>query len=234
MLDPDYNASVEDIYTKTAAYLLKLHNCIFILHNAGIDLPRKYKDLPSWVPQWGILFRRGSYLVCALDEPGYRAAGGSVSSLYFKGRDILAIMDILIDAVENVSSKRVKRPSHIDSTREDYKWTNIYSIDSWFRELDTVIETLRCNSGDFLDLYPSRKDTWDEAYWRTLIANNAIPGPRPAPATYGDLFKMCRRLVESIVAGLSTDPKHFLRTLMDINAITRLAARTDGVMLKRF
>jgi hypothetical protein len=50
MLDPDYNTSVEAIYLKTAVYLLKCDNYILLLYNAGIGLPMKYKDLPSWVP----------------------------------------------------------------------------------------------------------------------------------------------------------------------------------------
>jgi hypothetical protein len=50
MLNPNYNASTKDVYIKTAIYLLQRDNCILILHNAGVYLPRKYMDLPSWVP----------------------------------------------------------------------------------------------------------------------------------------------------------------------------------------
>ena len=67
-----------------------------------------------------------------------------------------------------------------------------------------MIDALRCNGGDFLEIYPGRRYTWDEAYWRTLIANG-MPGP--APATYGDHFKVWRRSLESVTAGRALEPR---------------------------
>jgi hypothetical protein len=52
ILNPDYEVSVEEVYTRTAQYLLQRDESIIILHKAGVGNPRKYKDLPSWVPQW--------------------------------------------------------------------------------------------------------------------------------------------------------------------------------------
>jgi hypothetical protein len=52
MLDPAYDATVEEIYSRTARYLLQRDSSIVILHHAGIGYPRKYETLPSWVPQW--------------------------------------------------------------------------------------------------------------------------------------------------------------------------------------
>jgi hypothetical protein len=50
-LHPDYNLSVEDVYRKTAIFLLRQDRSIAILSNSGIGNWRKHKDLPSWVPQ---------------------------------------------------------------------------------------------------------------------------------------------------------------------------------------
>jgi hypothetical protein len=190
-LDPDYTTSAEDIYTRTAAYLLKRDNCILILHNAGTGLPRKYVDVPSWVPQWVSSFGDDH---AVLGQRGYKAAGNTVPSLSFRKADTLAIESILIDTVESVSPERPF--GNIDFTAPGYQWTSLCELVQWFREVDVMIKNFRhTKDGLISDQYPNRSYTWDEAYWRTLIGDGASA---PAPAVYGDHFKQLRMVMESI------------------------------------
>jgi hypothetical protein len=71
--------------------------------------------------------------------------------------------------------------------RQDYQVYFMLALLDWFKELDKMIETHCFNGGDSLDLYPDGKLTWNEAYWRTLIADNGIT--KPAPMIYGDYLR---------------------------------------------
>jgi hypothetical protein len=93
-IHPNYELSVEAIYTSTAGYLYSSsmtgHNIhtastypLRLLHSAGIGLPRRIFGLPSWVPDWSlpwpsIVLSRTELSTGHLRQ--YRAAGSSAVS----------------------------------------------------------------------------------------------------------------------------------------------------------
>jgi len=54
LLEPDYTASIQDVYVRSACHLLTGDESLQLLHVAGTGYPRSIDDLPSWVPDWTV------------------------------------------------------------------------------------------------------------------------------------------------------------------------------------
>lgn len=50
--EPDYEESVEAVFTKTTRFLMRDQMSLSMLQFAGIGYPRTIRSLPSWVPDW--------------------------------------------------------------------------------------------------------------------------------------------------------------------------------------
>lgn len=226
MLDPNYNASVEVTYLKTAAYLLIHDNCICLLHAAGVGLQRRYKNLPSWVPQLMFSHKEDNLIVLGSRVgSGYRAAGSTISSLYFRDRRTLAVDGILIDTVGNVSSK-----CPINSVRQEDAWVSVTKSINWFRELDIMVDSLRPNGGDLSVLYTNNRYTWEEAYWRTLAADNSVS--RSATAYYRDCSKWVRRAEDAVIAAGGVEAQCAFKEEITQNE-ERFGEKFGGIMKSR-
>jgi hypothetical protein len=105
ILDPDYTALAEEVYTNTARYLLCRDACILILHKAGIGYPREYSDLPSWVPEWEYSTTE-TRMIFGADAMKYNAAGNTIANVRSVGDDIIIIDGIIVDTVKDLSSRR--------------------------------------------------------------------------------------------------------------------------------
>jgi hypothetical protein len=113
--------------------------------------------------------------------------------LYFRDRGTLAVDGILIDTIGSVSPK-----CPIVSAGRESPWVFASKLALWLRQLDIVVEELRSNGGDLLILYPNSRYTWEEAYWRTLSADNRVS--ESATEYYRDCSKYMRRVEDAVMA----------------------------------
>ena len=74
-LTPDYNASVQEVYTMWTRHLL-LDGAPLVLHIAGTSFSRKLGDLPSWVPDWSSILNIEAFGMAL--RATFRAAGDSI------------------------------------------------------------------------------------------------------------------------------------------------------------
>jgi len=195
ILDPDYTALAEEVYTNTARYLLCRDACILILHKAGIGYPREYGDLPSWVPEWEYSTTETRMVLGAMEAMKYNAAGNTIATVRSVGNDIIIIDGIIVDTVKDLSSIRGGAGAALCVT-EDHFREIAQSFLVWFEEIENLIKSVRSPSKHAADLYLGGTQTWKEAIWRTLVANNALY--KPAPAEFGEYFELFKVLLRSV------------------------------------
>jgi hypothetical protein len=153
-LTPDYNASVQEVYTTWTRHLL-LNGAPLVLHIAGTGFSRKLGDLPSWVPDWSSIPKRESFGMAARAE--FRAAGDSIMK-------VLPTQDpksIIVEARHVATVSMVFPPCHLqgltqNAAEQGKQWVRLLNWLSSIRQ-STFTDT------HYVDQ--------DDAYWRTLIAN---------------------------------------------------------------
>jgi hypothetical protein len=111
----------------------------------------------------------------------YKAAGNTTPIIRSIDGNILTIDGIVLDTVKTISSIQ-----KMDFEREV---RNLQLFD-WIEEMEAQVKSSCPEGEDVLNLYLDGKHTWEEAYWRTIIANRA--GDGPAPATYGEYFELLK------------------------------------------
>ena len=194
VFDPDYEMSVEEVYTKTARYMLtsekstslfSKNKSISVLHVAGLGFARAMSGLPSWVPDWtsypaltcfGNIAFHAEFTAAGKTKPRVRASTD--------GRRLL-VKGILLDSIIFVtppcpvaSSDISTMPASSSIVRqkdptEVGKW-----LDAAKRRLPSFAPFQRQNGPD-----------WQEVYWRTLIADRAQSVSEPASPVYGRYFQ---------------------------------------------
>jgi hypothetical protein len=205
ILDPDYGASVEEVFTRTARYLLQRDDSIVILHHAGIGNTRKYESLPSWVPQWeGDSDEDDRLCLGGMHKwSRYNAAAGSLPKVYTSGSEILIIQGVIVDIVSDLSS--VRRKPDLDGEivdMDDLERSRLAVLE----EDEKMVGRVRSAKTAMSELYPGGFCTWKEAYWRTLIANSALT--KPAPESYGEYFDIWKRRLQVPAADEELDLAH--------------------------
>jgi Heterokaryon incompatibility protein (HET) len=226
VLNPDYNASVEEVYTNTALYLLQRDASILILHSSGIGRPRKYKDLPSWVPRWDYSIMEDPIIFGSRQSMKYNAASNTISSVRPAGGRIIMIDGIVVDAIENFG-RESGNLSSLHDIKRGYKIDGALFYIAWLEEAETLTKSLRSDKGTALHLYPGGKQTWPEAYWRTVIANGALD--KPAPAKYGEYFEISKQMMRSIGTVGLEDPEIFQKSLLFIQAFA-MATKNRSIL----
>lgn len=117
-IKPDYQKSVEDVYTDVVRFVLgasELH-CFdflgYVVRPEGLDpnseLWVRYKDLPTWVPDWRTqISSHAIFKHKDTDHPSserlFCAGGSSKAEAIIDGRKLL-VKGLLIDAVKSTSS----------------------------------------------------------------------------------------------------------------------------------
>ena len=174
-LDPDYNASVQMIFTKTTQILLTTNNSLKILHIAGIGWPRALTDLPSWVPDWTFPPRNTVFGDIA-ESVGYRASGNSpIAAGAGHSPTRIAFNGILVDTIAKTSA--MLKAGAYDDTVTSRKG-NSAEIISWLEDVSQIAQSS-------LDSQESGQVSDD--LWRALIANQ-VQG-KIASTGYRDLFR---------------------------------------------
>ena len=211
MLNPDYEASVEEVYARTARYLLQRDASIVILHKAGTGYPRKRERLPSWVPQW----EWNSVEEDCLCFGGmhkwskYKAAGDSIPKVRSLGPNILAFHGVVVDEVRDISSVQIQ---------PTFDWQVVVSTCrdaaslAWLKEHETLMTHIRSAKADVSASYPGTTYELKEAYWRTLVANSSLD--RPAALEYGDYFDLWKRGLQS--RNVETTQSYDVRSMQDV------------------
>jgi hypothetical protein len=171
VLDPDYNSATNQIYAKTARYLLLRDRSIRILHYAGIGFPRVLQDLPSWVPDWSVENRIGrlGHFGGFQEIAGYRASGNSIPQIQTGPTpESLIMTGYLVDTVEQIGPVRTaaalgNRPKN----EKSYK----VNAATWMDESRAMLDSLNPQRAMWVQTPYPTGETLQSAYWRTLIGN---------------------------------------------------------------
>jgi hypothetical protein len=195
-LRPNYEETTEQVYHKTALHLLLRDPSIDILHKAGVGYPRHLTNILSWVPDWtSEAFLEFSSRV---RTGGFRAAGDSFPNVQrTSSTDSIAIDGLRVDVIDKMTMPRPTAPlggnaADIDSYRvEDYRWLS---------EVEAIVDYLKNSPAEQLhEIVRSHRSvlgvSWNEALWRTLIANSTYSAIGIAPPEYGQYFEAWRQVV---------------------------------------
>lgn len=174
MLDPDYQASVREVYISWSRYMLTTNTSLQVLHLAGIGLPRLIADLPSWVSDWSA-HKKDTVLGNIADTASYRASGSASSCVQTSTNpNSITVRAIVLDTI----SKCILQPDIELSWRSDDAEVKDYrkSLLDWIDELKSLLHSSH---------YYHNPDK--NVLWRTLIGNVKGMG-YPASDEYGDFF----------------------------------------------
>jgi hypothetical protein len=222
-LQPDYGASIEDVYTKTARYLLLRDPSILILHMAGIGRQRNLTKMPSWVPDWS-----RSKAMCfgsMVRTAGYRAASDTLPRVRPTSTlDTILFGGVIVDTIEEVGHARARAASE-GNEEADAEFRRTSS--TWLHEAEALARSLSPNSKqEFWKSAPyprlsQSQGSLYEAFWRTLIANMCLGveghtlKPGPVPPSVGAYYTSYRRNILLLDGGPSSaDPVESTRGLL--------------------
>lgn len=178
LLEPDYTASIQDVYIGSTRHLLTQDDSLGLLHVAGTGYPRSVADLPSWVPDWTSIPSIFHFGVNA-DMAGYHAAGDSKANIRADSDSLcIALKGCLIDSVKIVCAKALPTICHDDFQtfkREQEK------IQRWTKHSMLLAALYKSLPAD---------EEWQDVYWRTIIGNISAGGTPVTPdfAVYFDCF----------------------------------------------
>jgi len=182
----DYTASVEVVYNTWMRQLLLTQQSLQLLHEAGIGFPRKLHGLPSWVPDWTSLPDSIREPLGFAELAAYRAAGDTTAEIQVTpSQSTITIAGHVVDTVRFISPPR---PKVINTSEPDRYKQNLTEIMVWIQITLSVMP--------YRGLYIGG-GTWEEAHWRTLIANITDTGVAVAPnfRDYFDTFLAHLRIV---------------------------------------
>lgn len=151
-LQPDYAATVQQVYTDFASELIRSQGWVVPLH---LDLNQVTEGLPSWVPDWEYTTKDpSSYSVSRFVETtSYHASDGLEGNVDVLNGTTLKVTGIEVDSIAELSSAYVikRRPTEqIDLEGEWYE----------FLDLKTRGDEPYISSG-----------TLEEAFFSTMFAN---------------------------------------------------------------
>ena len=191
-LQPDYKSAPEQVYQRVARHLLLRDPCVHILSKAGISSWRPSSGLPSWVPDFTT-----SKLLNGFGTPpnsvDYRAAGDSKSAVNpGPSATSLRISGIVVDKVARLTTP----------------WTSV-CLD-WLTEVDALCDELQQLPESQLDDIIRRcrgedGESWRDALWRTLIANQTAGQVGRAPDVVGKHFELWRRYILDLKGDAHSD-----------------------------
>ena len=181
-LIPDYNKSVDDVFTEaTHAILSSTQNRLSVLSLAGTGFPRDMTNLPSWVPEWGSGDRTTS-----LTNSGNRKAARPYD--YRAGINAPPEISNIPGVLKFLMINGVEVDEIISlGTQPPLRFVNPDDPASRGREtqhtLDWTVEAITILRDRTQDPYA----TSEGAFWRTLIGDRLLSSEgtfRPAPAVY--------------------------------------------------
>ncbi|KAI9857566.1 MAG: hypothetical protein M1813_008158 [Trichoglossum hirsutum] len=179
-LDPDYESSLETIFTRYARFFILRDRSIRLLYDAGAsDPPSRF---PSWVPDWTVNEKRITGGDLSTDEDFYRAAGSSSAQPRF-GDDFKALIvkGGFVDTITQVGFDYTRETENEGVGKE------LYPLLKRLRDADRMFETFTS--------YPTGEEL-SEVYWRTLVANR-VQGQVP-PSTLETSYKAFRTYLKKI------------------------------------
>ena len=192
--DPEFhprygNHPPQDIFKDTTRHLLTRDgSSAYVLHGAGIGLPRDLPYLPSWVPDWSSPFANTVFGAVA-STAKFRASGNidTANVCYGEGSSSITVRGRIIDTVSALADVKPTPVWHTGMTelkqkaQKDLAW------------IEGVCELLKSDHP-----YATSEAFFPTVVSRTLIAN-MIPLGIPAPQTFLDSFHdwvaQCRRLI---------------------------------------
>jgi hypothetical protein len=182
--DPAYDDSnqPEELYKKTASFLLQRDPSLSILHRAGMGYwrPTKLEYLPSWVPDWRLVDK--DVKVFGFQKQSQFYAGGvHVRPARYQAPNILAVDGMIVDMVAKLSRTRPAPPSRHGSQAFGRGKTDELEIaefrrDSglWFQDVEAFIESMD---------RPGVSRSWKES------EEKVYPPGRPSESLRGALTK---------------------------------------------
>lgn len=176
--DPDYISPIHVVLEKVAARLLTRNLSSFrILHAAGVGLPNRLQNLPSWVPDWTTPFPNTVF--GSVTTAGYQACGNSPNFqriIYNRDNHTITLSGYIIDNINQLAQsfpRPIWRPDQISQQQQST------SELAWIQHIRDLYPE---NS------YPSSTDPlFPYVLSRVLVANMVSPGVR-APVHYVDYF----------------------------------------------
>jgi hypothetical protein len=215
--EPDYDDSnqPEELYKKTASFLLQRDPSLSILHRAGTGYwrPTKLEYLPSWVPDWRLVDK--DVKVFGFQKQSQFCAGGvAVRPARYQAPNILAVDGMVVDMVAKLSRTRPAPPSCHGSGvfgrgKTDELQIAEFRRDSglWFQDVEAFIESMTrpgvCRSWKESEekVYPPGKPSES---LRGALTNTVLAGEVTLGASLGEdvYMKTLNRIVE-----IYTDPK---------------------------
>ena len=195
-LDPNYRLTAQSVFTDSTRHLLTRDKSLDILHAAGTGFPRFLADLPSWVPDWSAM-PSTTILGHVADASGYCAAGGSGVKIQSDSSSRSVTLEgTLIDILKEVCSQRPPQTFTLDPLEMKPSCANLLG---WYEGNARLVSSLQP--------YPSGEH-WEEAFWRTLIANLSHVGKpgAPAPPVYYHYYQSLLTILRSFVKNGGPDP----------------------------
>jgi len=178
----DYYKTPEQVYTKTARYILsRKEDGLALLALAGIGYVRKLNGLPSWVPDWS---KPRSGLAFNLFSVTYNASGGRECD-----GEILLDPDLNIIRLVGAKADTVRAVGKAGIGGKYFKDDSIclhQRLFLWYQECCNLEENR--TSDPYLTLQPR-----EEAFWRALIGDRTTES-RPAPAIFSSYFRSIQKM----------------------------------------
>jgi hypothetical protein len=182
--DPAYDDSnqLEELYKKTASFLLQRDPSLYILHRAGTGYwrPTKLEYLPSWVPDWRLV-DKDVKVFGFQKQSQFCADGVPVRPARYHAPNILAVDGIVVDVVAKLSRTRPAPPSRHGSLDFGRGKTEEHEIaefrrDSglWFQDVEAFVKSM-----DIPGVSRSWKESEEKVY----------PPGKPSESLHGALTK---------------------------------------------
>lgn len=188
-MNPDYEASTEEVFTNISRCLLTRDQSYDLLHSAGAGFDRTQVNLPSWVADWTSEIWESGVRTLRLFDQGWKAAGTSKVSICVGNYSrSLVVVGRRIDAIESIFSKMPLRHLHAPD------WQTVKAaytrLIEWFDGSARFFEALKP--------YPTG-ETWEDAHWRTLTVDNTSQRKRATSEDAADfkLYLSCIRFYAS-------------------------------------
>jgi hypothetical protein len=184
---PDYTSTIEQLFFKTAEYLLKQDHPSRILHFAGIGFHRNAKLKTSWVPDWSTKRLASIYWRDHSTLP-YRASG-----TINEDPDMILALDVFRLTLKGIV---------VDSIKE--------LGPQFFGASENGVPKTTMSLGIFKDYTDSRDMVMNgtlsepyvtgisltEAFWRTLIGDRTPEGARPAEPSSFEYYRAFEQQIE--------------------------------------
>ncbi|KAL8382110.1 hypothetical protein RB595_006074 [Gaeumannomyces hyphopodioides] len=185
MPKPDYDRSVERVYTDFMAFILMEIARPELLSLAGVGSPGRMPGLPSWVADWSHETKEIN-LAC---KDWYQAAGGSkmafkVSTDAASGAPRLHCRVVFLDMV------LAKGPDHPEAAGDGSAMVN------YMAQCRELAATAR-------DQLEASGQTLQEAFWRTIIADSVLDGSSRAPEEFAVKYQSWMHACEISATGVA-------------------------------